>query len=67
MAYLGRFPQEIQVYVLQNENDWINDLPEIAQQVELDRLQRLDNGTWWRGYREKIATGEYSPSKNPFR
>jgi len=50
-TFLLKYSKKIQDYVRANLNRWINDLPENAKQVELMRLQGIEDETWWDDYR----------------
>ncbi len=50
-AYLSRYSKPIRDYVRTMVNRWINDLPENARNVELMRLQGIEDETWWDNYR----------------
>ncbi len=56
-AYLKQFPSRIREYVLANRNRWIESLPLAARQVELERIEGIENETWWDNYSGQTRTG----------
>jgi len=62
-TFLSQYPRPIQEYVKANLNRWINDLPENAKQVELMRLQGIEDETWWDDYRGAKETSQYDWGK----
>lgn len=62
-AYLAKLPKNIRDYVRTGVNLWINDLPENARQVELMRLQGIEDGTWWNNYRDNKTSGVAFPKR----
>lgn len=77
-AYLSRFSKSIRDYVRAMVNRWINDLPPNARNVELMRLQGIEDETWWDDYRgpslpraRRIPTptppGQEGLGPNPFK
>ena len=55
--FLSRHPQGIQDYIMEMRDAWIQDLPEPARTVELDRLKAIEDGTWWDNYRTPSKHG----------
>jgi len=54
--FLTKYPKKIQGYIEDNLSRWINDLPENAKQIELMRLQGIEDETWWDDYRGATTT-----------
>lgn len=44
------YGQEIAQYVVEHKNDWVLDLPDIAQRVEIYRASAIERGAWWQRY-----------------
>ncbi len=59
-AYLSRLSKTMRDYIKVNLNRWINDLPENAKQIELMRLEGIEDETWWDDYR-----GAGTPKRKP--
>uniref|UniRef100_A0A6M3KFE0 Large polyvalent protein associated domain-containing protein n=2 Tax=viral metagenome TaxID=1070528 RepID=A0A6M3KFE0_9ZZZZ len=51
--YLTKYPPDIQAYIIANTDNWINDLPPAAKQVEQERASGIEDETWWDDYRGK--------------
>ena len=50
-SYLIKYPPDIEAYIIANLNNWINDLPQAAKQVELQRAAGIEDESWWDDYR----------------
>jgi len=51
-SYLTKYPLDIQAYIIANMDNWINDLPPVAKQVEQERASGIDDESWWKNYRK---------------
>jgi hypothetical protein len=60
--FLSKYEPEIQQYIQEHKNDWIKDLPEAAQQVEMERLNGIEDETWWDNYRGNQSSNTPKPS-----
>jgi len=71
---ITKYPSDVQAYIITNLNNWINDLPPAAKQVEEERATGIEDESWWDNYRgEKPfkltptpSTGHYYP-QNQYR
>jgi len=52
IVYLSKYDEATQSYIRYMQDAWIDDLPENAQKIERARLQMIEDGTWWDGYRD---------------
>ena len=56
-AFLNKYSSAIRGYVKTNLHRWINDLPGNAKEIELMRLQGIEDETWWDDYRGATSSG----------
>ena len=54
--FLEKYDPAIQKYIMENKDAWIQDLPEPARSLELERLAGIEDETWWDNYRGNQAT-----------
>ncbi len=61
-SYLNKYTPKIQEYIKTNLDNWINDLPPVAKQVELERAKGIENESWWDNYRgdSKLKKADFS-------
>jgi hypothetical protein len=62
-SFLNRYPESVKKYVLASKDDWIKDLPENARKVETERLQGIEDESWWDDYRGSTLSTPSSGSK----
>ncbi|MFA5379996.1 MAG: hypothetical protein WC455_29820, partial [Dehalococcoidia bacterium] len=55
-TFIEKYDSETQEYIKRGIDDWINDLPETAKKVELERAAGIEDDSWWDGYRDKKVT-----------
>jgi hypothetical protein len=56
--YIKKYEPDIQKYIIENQNAWIQEYPRFAKHVETLRAQGIEDESWWIGYRD-------IPSKEP--
>ena len=62
-VYLSRLSKSMRDYVRANLSRWINYLPPNARNVELMRLQGLEDETWWDDYRGTAKPRARAPTR----
>ena len=50
LQWIKQYSDEIQEYIKSNLNSWINDLPPVAKQVEMERAEGIEDESWWDNY-----------------
>jgi hypothetical protein len=49
-TFLAQYDQKTRDYIQKSKDSWIQDLPEPARQLELDRLAGIEDESWWDNY-----------------
>lgn len=55
-GFIQGVPVKYREYIRINKDRWIQNLPEAAKEVELMRLQGIEDETWWDNYRGTART-----------